>query len=64
MKWVRLNKYCEISGESRHSVHWKRKAGIYIDGVHTKLGDDNRVWVNLEAIEKWVEQGSKASLAG
>lgn len=60
MKWVKLKKYCELTGETPHSVHSKRRAGHFIDGVHTRIADDGNCWVNVEAVEKWVEEGSKS----
>lgn len=60
MKWVKLKRYCELSGETRDSVHAKRKAGHFVDGIHTKIADDGNLWVNVEQVEKWVEQGRKA----
>lgn len=55
LKWVKVEKYCEISGDSYESVQSRRKAGKWLDGVHCKIVD-GRVWVNLEAAEKWVEE--------
>jgi len=59
MKWVKLAKYIELSGETRDSVHAKRRSGMFVDGIHTKVADDGNLWVNLEAVQKWVEQGRK-----
>ncbi len=61
MKWVKVKKYCELTGETKDSVHGKRKAGHFVDGVHTKIAEDGNLWVNLEAVERWVEKGKKAT---
>ncbi len=61
LKWVKLCKYVELSGETRDSVHAKRRAGHFIDGVHTKIADDGNLWVNLEKVQEWVEQGRKST---
>jgi hypothetical protein len=63
MKWVKLKRYCELTGETSDSVHSKRRAGHFIDNIHTKIADDGNLWVNLEQVEKWVEQGRKAVVA-
>lgn len=55
MKWVKLKKYCADSGETPASVHAKRRAGQFIDGVHTRVADDGNLWVNVEAVDAWVE---------
>jgi len=60
MRWVKLKKYCELSGDTSDSVHAKRQRGQFVDGVHCKIAGDGKLWVNVEAVEKWVEQGNKA----
>ena len=57
--WVKLKHYCALTGETSDGVHSKRRAGHFIDGVHTKIADDGNLWVNLEAAQKWVIQGRK-----
>lgn len=36
MKWVKLKKYCQDSGDTSHAVHAKRKRGIWLDGVQCR----------------------------
>jgi hypothetical protein len=61
MNWVKLKKYCEISGDTRDAVHAKRKRGVWIDGVHCRIGPDGKLWINTQAVEEWVESGTKAT---
>lgn len=61
MKWVKLAKYLSLTGETKDSVHAKRKAGHFIDGIHTKIAGDGNLWVNTEAVDKWVEQGKQGT---
>ena len=63
MRWVKLKKYCELSGETSDAVHSKRKKGQFIDDIHCKIAGDGNLWVNTEAVEKWVEQGSRATIS-
>jgi len=60
MKWVKVAKYCEVSGDSRDAVHARRRKGIWLDGVQCQVRNKN-LWVNTEAVEQWVEQGLKKS---
>lgn len=60
MKWVKLKRYCEISGDSANAVYAKRKKGIWLDGIQCKLGPDGNLWINLVEVDKWVENGNKA----
>ena len=60
-KWVRVNRYCELTGDTPAAVHARRKKGIWLDGKHTTLAPDKKLWVNLEETERWVEYGNKGS---
>jgi hypothetical protein len=61
IKWVKLKKYCQDSGDTSNAVHAKRKRGIWLDGVQCKIGPDGNIWINVVEIEKWVEYGNKAT---
>ncbi|NSL19604.1 excisionase [Tatlockia micdadei] len=61
MNWVKLKKYCEISGDTSNAVHAKRKRGMWLDGVQCKVGPDGNIWINLVEVERWVENGNKAT---
>ena len=63
MKWVKLKRYCEVSGDTQSAVHAKRKKGIWIDGQHCVVAEDGNLWIDLEEVERWVEQGIQAVLA-
>ena len=62
MKWVKLQKYCNLSGDTANAVHARRKKGVWLDGIHCQVRNNN-LWINTEAVEKWVEQGLKNSNA-
>jgi hypothetical protein len=61
MKWVKLKKYCEISGDTSNAVHAKRKRGMWLDGIQCKVGPDGNIWINVIEVERWVENGNKAT---
>jgi hypothetical protein len=56
-KWVRLAKYCELTGETRSAVHNRRYTNQWKDGEHTYIDPSHRTWVNLEAAEAWMRAG-------
>ncbi len=58
-KWVRVNKYCELTGDTPASVHARRHKGQWLDGKHTIIAPDGKLWINTEETEKWVEFGNK-----
>ena len=55
MKWVRLNRYCELSGETPDSFQNLRRKGLVAEGIHWKYDGLKRIWVNTEAMDRWVE---------
>lgn len=57
MRWVKLKKYCELSGDTVDAVHAKRRKGIWLDELQCRLAPDGNLWINLLEIEKWVENG-------
>lgn len=57
--WVRVNKYCELTGDTSASVHARRQKGVWLDGKHTIIAPDGKLWVNTEETERWVEHGNK-----
>ena len=61
MKWVKLKKYCQDTGDTSNAVHAKRKRGMWLDGVQCKIGPDGNIWINLIEVERWVEYGNKAT---
>ncbi|KTC99205.1 hypothetical protein [Legionella erythra] len=62
LKWVKLKKYCQDSGDTANAVHAKRKKGVWLDGIQCKIGPDGNVWINLAEVEKWVEKGDQATI--
>lgn len=62
MKWVRLKKYCELSGDTAHAVHHRRSRGVWLDGVHTRVAADRRLWVNVDEVSKWVERSLRGEI--
>lgn len=61
IRWVKLSRYCELTGDTRDAVYSKRARRIWSDGLHCKMAPDGVLWVNLEEVEKWVEQDRHAA---
>lgn len=65
LQWVRLRKYCELTGDTRAAVHARRRPRTgrngetipprWINGVHCCIGPDGNLWINLLAVNRWVE---------
>jgi len=54
-KWVTVEKYCELSGDSRQSVYNRRSRGVWHDGLHCRKVPTVGLMVNVEEVEKWIE---------
>jgi hypothetical protein len=55
LTWVKLDRYVELSGDSMDAVQARRRLGKWIDGTQCKIVD-GRLWVNLPAVEEWIEK--------
>ena len=64
MKWVKLKKYCELSGDTPKAVHGRRYRGDWLDGVQSRLGPDGNLWIYLQEVDRWIEEGHLATQAG
>lgn len=58
MKWIKLAKYCELSGDTADAFHARRRRRVWAESVHFKKAPDGSIWINTEQVEKWVEQQS------
>lgn len=52
--WITLTKYCEISGETRQSVHVRVATGKWQRGVHYSRPDGGSSWINVPAVLAWL----------
>ena len=58
-RWVTLSEHCRQTGETPNMVHQRRKRGIWLDGLHTRLAaSGRRLYVNVEEFNRWVERSS------
>lgn len=62
LEWVKLDRYVELSGDTVDAVQSRRKAGKWLDGNQCKLVD-GRLWINLPAVDKWIEKWDQKSPA-
>ena len=54
---MKLNRYCELSGDTPDAVHTRRKRGEWIDGRHCHLIGGRRLWIDLAEVNAWVRSG-------
>jgi hypothetical protein len=54
MKWVKVNKYCDLSGDTSEAVRARRRNRKWTEGVQW-VKREGSIWINPTEVEKWVE---------
>lgn len=60
-RWVTAEKFCQLTGDSPKAIYVRRSKGLWIDGVHAKKVPGMGLMVNLEEVNKWIENCQSAS---
>jgi len=59
LRWIKLSKYCKETDDTADAVDARLRRGIWLKGVHAQKPEGSKeLWVNLDAVNDWVE-GSK-----
>ena len=65
LRWTRLTKYCELSGDTRDGVNNRVRSGHWLKGVHLRRPDGGKeLWVNLDAVTTMRQGRSRRILTG
>lgn len=65
LRWVRLNRYCELSGETADAVSARLRTGVWLRDIHARQPQGSKeLWVCLEAVNEWCEGKKPAHLHG
>lgn len=59
--WIKLQKYCELTGDSADAVHARRRKRQWVDGRQCIIGPDGNVWICREEVNRWVESNPQPS---
>lgn len=55
-RWVLIPKAAEMFGYTVNAIEHKTKSGMWAQGRIWRKARDGRVFINIEEVEKWVEQ--------
>jgi len=55
--WIRAKKLAELKGYSEDSIKKDKAEGKFIEGLHWKKDEKNRVWWDYEAIDTLISEG-------
>ena len=56
LRWIRLARYCEATGDTADAVTERRRSGKWVRGLHWLADPDGKIWINPGAVNRWVEQ--------
>ena len=63
VKWIRIEKFCDMTGYSPSAVRGKISTGVWASGIHFTKAPDGHILINLEAYQSWVE-GQESAFEG
>lgn len=54
LRWVRMNRYEALSGDTADAVEKRLRTGKWLRDVHARQPEGSAtLWVNLDAVEDW-----------
>jgi len=56
LSWVRVEKYCEYTGDTMNMVADRMHEGLWAAGKHYKRTSQRVLWINLQAVEEWINR--------
>ena len=56
LQWIRIERYCETTGEPHNTVLDRIRAGIWAAGKHYKRTGPRTLWINAIEADKWISQ--------
>lgn len=56
LNWVRVEKYCESTGEPHNTVLDRIRSGQWAAGKHYKRTGPRTLWINAIEADKWISQ--------
>ena len=59
--WIKLQKYCDETGDTPDAVHARRRKRQWLDGRQCIIGPDGNVWICREEVNRWVESNLQPS---
>jgi len=55
LRYVTIPKFAEMSGYSIKAIEHKVHNGVWTEGHQYRRAPDNRIMVDVEGVERWVE---------
>lgn len=56
IQWIKLEKYCEQTGDTQDAVYSRLREGKWLEGIHARKRG-GAWWVHIQMFNDWVENG-------
>ena len=53
--WVLISLAAEFFGYTEDAIRCKIKKGVWIKGIHWRKAPDNRIFIHIGAVNRWIE---------
>jgi hypothetical protein len=57
VRFVTINKFCELTGYTRRAVEGKRQDGVWTEGCVLVKAPDGHILIDVEEFERWAASG-------
>ena len=54
LSWVRVEKYCEESGDPINTVQERIRSGVWAANKHYKRTGPRTLWINRKEVDEWI----------
>lgn len=61
MRYVRVSKFCELTGYTDKAVRRKIQEGVWKAGREFRRAPDGTILIDMEGYARWVEAGVEAA---
>jgi hypothetical protein len=56
MRYVLVNKFCELTGYTDKAVRRKIEEGVWVEGIHYRRAPDGHLTIDIQNYYNWVEK--------
>lgn len=60
VRFVTINKFCELTGYTRRAVEGKRQDGVWTEGCVIVKAPDGHILIDMEEFNKWAASGRES----
>lgn len=61
VRYVRIPRFCEITGWTVKAVERKIEDGVWVEGREYRRAPDRNILIDMKGYDRWVEDGKAAA---